>query len=110
MSQIPLEIDVANVKSKLDDEHDFLLLDCRTNDERQMAKIEPSTLIPMDELTDRVAELGDQDREIIVYCHAGMRSAMVAQWLRKQGYKRAQSMAGGIDAWSVLVDTSCPRY
>jgi len=43
-------------------------------------------------------------------CHHGQRSLSVAMWLRGQGFEQAQSLAGGIDAWSRLIDAAVPRY
>ena len=47
---------------------------------------------------------------LIVFCHHGMRSLQVVNWLREQGVTACQSMAGGIDRWSLEVDRSVPRY
>ena len=86
----------------------LLLLDCREPWEHQTARIEGSTLIPMKEIPGRLHEI-PQDRQVIVYCHAGMRSLDVASWLRKQGVD-AQSLSGGIDRWSREIDPKVPRY
>ena len=111
MSECPLEVGVQDVKSMLDAGEDFVLLDCRRPDEHEFARIGGESFVPMDELPDRVAELGeDRDRKIVVYCHHGSRSLMVARWLRHQGWTRAQSMRGGIDQWSVEINPSLPRY
>ena len=89
----------------------LLLLDCRTPEEHATAKIEGAMLLPMQELPERVAEIAAwRDRPIIVHCHHGMRSLRVAKWLREQGFTLAQSMQGGIDAWSTDVDPAVPRY
>jgi len=88
-----------------------LLLDCRTAEEYATAKIAGSLLLPMQEITERVAELEAwRGKPIIVHCHHGMRSLRVAKWLREQGFTLAQSMQGGIDAWSTDVDPAVPRY
>jgi rhodanese-related sulfurtransferase len=88
-----------------------LLLDCRTADEHATARIEGSVLIPMQEISGRLAELEAwRDKPIVVHCHHGMRSLRVAKWLREQGFPLAQSMQGGIDAWSTDVDPAVPRY
>ncbi len=55
------------------------------------------------------AEL-DPEQRIIAVCHHGVRSLHVANWLRSQGFEEAQSLLGGIDAWSRQVDASVPRY
>ena len=50
------------------------------------------------------------DGTLIVFCHHGMRSMNVVNWLRGQGIEACQSMAGGIEAWSASIDLSVPRY
>lgn len=105
------EIDCRTVKSKLDAEHQFLLLDCREADEFRHVHIKGATLLPMSEIQNRVAELQSaRDGEIVVYCHHGMRSLQVAMWLQTQGFINVKSLAGGIDAWSQLIDPALPRY
>ncbi len=88
---------------------DLLLLDVREPDEREAAVIEPSRHIPMREVPDRLDEL-PKDREIVVYCHGGTRSAMIAGFLEAKGYPRVANLHGGIDAWSRTVDPKVPRY
>jgi rhodanese-related sulfurtransferase len=112
MTDLPSEISATDAAARLADTAAApLLLDCRTPDEHATARISGSVLIPMQELSDRVAELEPhRDRPIIVHCHHGMRSLRVTNWLRAQGFPAVQSMAGGIDAWSTEVDPSVPRY
>lgn len=116
MTDLPLELSVNDAAAALGSAAVApLLLDCRTADEHQTARIEAAVLIPMQELPDRVEELaahlsGDKTLPVIVHCHHGMRSLRVTKWLREQGFSQAQSMAGGIDAWSEQVDPSVPRY
>ena len=73
------------------------------------AAIEGAAFIPMREVPGRLAEL-DPEREIVVFCHHGVRSAMVVEFLRRQGFARAVNLSGGIDAWSREVDAGVPRY
>jgi len=111
MSDTPLEIDCLATKARLDAGDDLLLLDCREPDEYATAKISQATLVPMSELAARVAELeSHKHKPIIVHCHHGGRSLRVAKWLREQGFPHTQSMAGGIDAWSLQIDPDVPRY
>lgn len=108
---VPLEVSVQDVRSRLAAGDDFLLLDCRRPEEHSLVHLDEAVLIPMDELPDRLGELGGQDeRPVVVYCHHGGRSMMVTRWLRQQGWNRAQSMRGGIDAWADEIDNSLPRY
>jgi rhodanese-related sulfurtransferase len=86
-----------------------LLLDVREPDERETARIDPSIHIPMREVPERLAEI-PRDREIVVYCHGGTRSAMIAGFLEGKGYRRVANLGGGIDAWSRTVDPKVPRY
>ncbi len=86
-----------------------VLLDVRDPWERELAVIEPSVHIPMSELPQRVRDL-PKDRQIVVYCHAGLRSAMVAGYLEHLGFPSVSNLSGGIDAWSVEVDPAVPRY
>jgi adenylyltransferase/sulfurtransferase len=110
-ASLPIEISVRDVRQLQDAQQDVLLIDCRTPEEQQIASIEGTRLVPFGELADRVDELsGEKDRRIVVHCHGGGRSLRAAAWLRQQGFSKAQSMAGGIDAWSVEIDPQVPRY
>jgi rhodanese-related sulfurtransferase len=85
------------------------VLDIREPEEIQIARFPDALEIPMGELPDRLGEL-DRDGEIVVLCHHGMRSAHVAGYLVEQGFRQVSNLAGGIDAWSLLVDRSVSRY
>jgi len=78
--------------------------------EFETARLEGSKLIPMGEIPSRAHEELDPDDHIVVYCHHGVRSMSVTAWLRQQGFEKAQSMSGGIDAWSRRVDGKVPMY
>jgi rhodanese-related sulfurtransferase len=111
MTNPPIEIDCIAVRTKQGSGQPFFFVDCREPDEYATARIEGTTLIPMSELTNRVAEFQPfADVPVIVHCHHGGRSLRVAMWLRQQGYPQAQSMAGGIDQWSEQIDSNVPRY
>jgi molybdopterin/thiamine biosynthesis adenylyltransferase/rhodanese-related sulfurtransferase len=84
------------------------LLDVRQPYERQLANIE-GMFIPLNELEHRFREIG-ADQEIVVYCHSGFRSARAVEFLKRQGYRHVKNLRGGIDAWSVEIDPSVPRY
>jgi rhodanese-related sulfurtransferase len=109
--KLPLEITCQAVKARLDSGDDFVLLDCREADEYEIARIPGAQLLPMSELMARAAELdAHRGKDIVVHCHHGGRSMQVTRWLRQQGFDRAQSMAGGIDAWAETIDPSLARY
>ena len=105
-----LEITVDQLKQQLAGEHPPLLLDVREPWEFQTAHIEGAKLMPMNEVPGRAFQELDEDQAIAVLCHHGARSLSVANWLRQGGFARAQSVAGGIDFWSQLIDPAVPRY
>jgi rhodanese-related sulfurtransferase len=108
---VPLEIDVRSVKTLLNGTEDFLLLDCREPKEFDVARIAGAKLLPMREIPTRIAELEPfREKRIVVHCHHGGRSQRVTEWLREQGFAAAQNMTGGIDAWSLEVEPTVPRY
>jgi len=110
-AELPLEIDVHAVKRLQDSGTEFLLLDCREPDEHAIARIPGAVLVPMAEIPERLGLLAaHRDRRIVVHCHHGGRSLRVTNWLRAQGFAGAQNMSGGIEAWSVDVDPTTPRY
>jgi rhodanese-related sulfurtransferase len=86
------------------------LLDVREPWEFQTASIPNSVLIPMGEISSRAHTELDPDQPIVVLCHHGARSLNVTMWLRNQGFEHAQSLSGGIDAWSRTIDPTIPRY
>jgi rhodanese-related sulfurtransferase len=90
------------------DAHLFLL-DVREDDEREAARIEPSVHIPMSQVPARLAEI-PKDKRVVVYCHMGGRSSMVASFLESRGFPEVANLTGGIDEWSATVDPNVPRY
>lgn len=86
-----------------------LLLDVRTPREWQICRLEGAELLPLHELTGRWQEL-DREREMVVYCHHGHRSARAVDFLRRAGLTRVRNLTGGIDAWSKEIDPSVPLY
>ena len=109
---LPLETSPQEVQRRIDSGEQLLLIDVREPEEFGITRIEGATLIPMREIPASLQQLEAKADEttLIVFCHHGVRSLNVAHWLREQGVPACQSMAGGIDAWSALVDPSVPRY
>ena len=105
-----LEITIDQLKQHLASPTPPLLLDVREQWEYDAAHIDGATLIPMNEIPARAFKELDEDSPILVLCHHGARSMSVAVWLRNQGFEQAQSVSGGIDAWSRNIDPTVPRY
>lgn len=109
--ELPLEVDVQTVHQMRQQGEAFVLLDVREKDEYDLVRIEGARLVPMSEIQRRLEELAPlRDQRIIVHCHHGGRSERVTHWLRSQGFPHTQNMAGGIDAWSLQIDPTLPRY
>ena len=104
------DMDVTTLKAKLDRGDSPFILDVRTPMEWEICRLERSTLLPLQELSFRAAELVPKDREIVVICHSGFRSAAAVEWLVGAGYRRVSNLSGGIDAWAVVIDPTMPRY
>ena len=105
------ELSAAGVQSMQARGDDFLLLDVRESDEFMRARIEGSTLIPLGELEDRLAEIREwKQRPVVVHCHHGGRSAKACKLLSDAGFIRVTNLTGGIEAWSLTVDADISRY
>lgn len=85
-------------------------IDVRESWEFDTARIAGSLLMPMGDVPARAHQELDPDERLVILCHHGQRSLNVAVWLRNQGFEQAQSLRGGIDAWSAEVDPSVARY
>ncbi len=107
-ADLPFEIDVRRLAQWLGEGRRLTLLDVRNPLEYELCRIEGSTLIPLPELTGRVEEL-DRAELVVAYCHTGVRSAEATSLLRRREF-RAVNLAGGIEAWSRVIDPSVPRY
>jgi rhodanese-related sulfurtransferase len=109
---IPIEVTPQDVKQRIDAGEKLHLIDVREPHEFAQARIEGGELIPMRSVPAELQSLDARADEgtLIVYCHHGVRSLNVVNWLREQGVEACQSMTGGIDAWSLTIDPSVPRY
>ena|SRR3989338_10286813 len=104
-----MEISPVELKQKLERKDSLLLIDIRETKEYAICHLEGSVLIPIKELPFRLKEI-DPDRDAVLYCHHGVRSAQAAGWLRKNGFTRVYSLKGGIDRWAETVDPTIARY
>ena len=107
-STIP-EISVTDLKARLDQGDDLILVDVREASELAICRIAGATHIPLGQLPQRLAEL-DPARELVVFCKVGGRSARAVGFLRAQGFGRAVNLRGGILDWIDRVDPSQPKY
>ena len=101
-------LDVHGYKAMRDQGTEHHLFDVRTAEELAIARIEGGVLLDDAGIT-KLQEL-DTDATIVVYCHHGIRSMQAAGQLLSQGFKNVYNLDGGIDAWSLHVDPSVPRY
>jgi rhodanese-related sulfurtransferase len=109
---LPFEVTPQEVQRRLAGGEKLALIDVREPGEFQLARIEGAELVPMRTVPAELSRLDERadDTPLIVFCHHGVRSLNVVQWLREQGVDACQSMAGGIDRWSLEIDASVPRY
>ncbi|MEQ9105626.1 MAG: molybdopterin-synthase adenylyltransferase MoeB [Rhodothermales bacterium] len=104
------EMTVRELHAKQAAADDFLLLDVRNPEELEIADLD-GTLIPMGELTARMEELEPwREKDVVVMCRSGARSAQVVAYLRQQGFGKAVNLKGGILAWSREIDPSVATY
>src|SRR5213593_4728332 len=102
------EVQVEELKRRLDAGEDIFVLDVREPHEYQICNIN-GYLIPLGDLPKRVHEL-DSSREIVAHCRSGARSAKAVDFLRQAGFKKVHNLAGGILAWADRVDPKMPKY
>jgi adenylyltransferase/sulfurtransferase len=103
------ETTVEELKARRDRGEQVFILDVRNPEEYQICRIEGSMLLPLPELPRRFGEL-DRDREMVVHCKSGMRSAKAIAFLRQQGFTKLKNLKGGILAWAQQVDPTMPTY
>jgi adenylyltransferase/sulfurtransferase len=102
------EITPHELKTRLDRGANILILDVREPHEYQICNL-GGRLIPMSQLRAQLGEL-DREREIVVHCKSGVRSAKALDMMRTAGFQNVKSLTGGILAWAEQVDPSMPKY
>jgi rhodanese-related sulfurtransferase len=100
----------AELKALLDAGEGVRLIDVREPEEHAVCRIEGAQLIPMRTVPENLGNLRNEEALMVVYCHHGMRSRRVVDWLRAQGVENCRNLSGGIDLWSVAVDPAVARY
>jgi len=106
---VSTELTPVELRQRLERHEPLVLLDVRQDWETRLCRLDNALHIPIEEIEQRSDEL-DPAAEIIVYCHQGVRSAAVAEYLRGLGFTNARNLAGGLDAWARTVDPSMRRY
>lgn len=115
MSYSPIPcLTVEDLAVVLADNHDYLqLIDVRELSEVAIASLPNFLILPLSEFeqwSEKIMSELDKDKETIVICHHGIRSAQMCQWLTHQGFSNVKNVSGGIDAYSRYVDPTMPRY
>jgi len=106
---VTTELTPVELRQRLEEHEPLMLLDVRQDWETRVCRLDNALHIPIEEIELRSDEL-DPAAEIVVYCHQGVRSAAVAEYLRGLGFAKTWNLAGGLDAWARTVDPSMRRY
>lgn len=109
MQQSDYDIDVEDLSEMRTEGRAHAVLDIREPAEVAICVLSDSIVVPMQQVPDALETL-PRDTPLVVLCHHGMRSAMVTNYLRGNGFDNAWNLQGGIDAWARLIDTQMARY
>jgi len=105
------EMTPRELKALLDQREPVVVIDVRTESERNLASISGTMHVPLSELPARIPALREHEAErIVVLCHHGTRSLKATELLRQAGFDDVRSLAGGIHLWSMDIDPSVPAY
>ena len=103
------EITPAELRDKLHDGGNVVLLDVREPHEWAISHLEGALLIPQGDLPTRMSELNTAD-EIVLLCRSGERSALALNLLHDAGFRRLKNLVGGVNAWARTIDPTMPQY
>jgi len=107
------QISVAELAQRLTSGEALQLLDVRELEEVAIAYVAGFDVLPLSQFVqwaDSISSRFDPHAETLVICHHGIRSAQMCQWLQHQGFTNVKNVAGGIDAYSSMVDPTVPHY
>jgi adenylyltransferase/sulfurtransferase len=105
-----MKITPAELKARLDRGEPFRLIDVREPEEWAVARLPKAELLPLSQFQQQgIKELGP-DEDIVLYCHHGVRSGRVQDYLKAQGFTNVKNLTGGIDAWATQIDPTMKRY
>jgi rhodanese-related sulfurtransferase len=94
-----MEISVEELKAKLDNNEDIVVIDVREPYEYEEFNI-GAKLIPLGEMQSRIGDIEEwMEKEIIVHCRSGARSAAAQQFLMQNEFKNVKNLTGGMMAW-----------
>jgi len=102
------QMEVSTLNANIEAGESVYLFDVRGPDERAKAQIQAAA--PFDEGAERLIETLPKDTPLVFHCHGGGRSQVTAERYRLRGFVNVYNLAGGIDAWSLHVDPTVPRY
>ncbi len=110
LQQLVMKITPTELKARLDRGEKFRLIDVREADEWAIAQLPTAELLPMSQFQQQGIEQLDPEEDIVVYCHHGMRSGRVQDFLKAKGFTNVKNLTGGIDAWTTQIDPTMKRY
>ena len=102
-------INVTELKQMIDNKQEFELIDVREEDEYEICSIHQAQLIPLSVFQDHYQAL-DKNKEYVIHCKMGGRSAKVCEFLLEKGFKQVKNLDGGIVAWANEVDNTIDIY
>ena len=103
------EVDVFQVKNRLDKGEEIILIDVREDKELEVCKINQAIHIPMGTVPKRLNDI-DSNKPVVVMCKSGGRSAQVCQYLNENGYSNIYNLNGGITNWALEIDSDMATY
>jgi len=103
------EIQPIDLKNKIDNKDDFLLIDVRESSEIEISKIKESIHIPMAEIPNNIDQI-NSNKLVIVMCKSGGRSANVCKYLIQNGFQDIYNLNGGIIKWALEIDSDMLIY
>jgi rhodanese-related sulfurtransferase len=109
MDMSEVELSVSDLLKLRDSKQSYLLLDVRETEEVMRCTFPDTLHIRMHQIPSSLNTL-PQEQLIIVFCHYGIRSRMVAEFLQQQGFSNVINLAGGIDAWAIEIEPAMERY
>ena len=101
------EISVDDLNQKFENRESFVLLDVREQDEYDISRIDGCVFIPMSQIESRLSEL-DKEKQHVVYCRRGGRSAQVCVYMQANGFKDVINVAGGMIDWAAKIEPGTP--